>query len=84
MNEKQRRGLKGLKSQRLQHSKADPVLRKTESLMAEIMRAVNTPYKKGILRMRAFQGAFRINPDYAYPFGWAKMKENPQRMKQSL
>jgi hypothetical protein len=33
-------------------------------------------------RMRAFQGAFHMNPDYMHWYGWAKMKEALQRIKE--
>lgn len=32
-------------------------------------------------RMRAFQGAFHINPDYMHWYGWAPMKETLQKIK---
>jgi len=32
-------------------------------------------------RMRAFQGAFHMNPDYMHWYGWAPMKESLQRIK---
>ncbi len=32
-------------------------------------------------RMRTFQGAFHMNPDYMHWYGWAKMKESLQRIK---
>jgi predicted CXXCH cytochrome family protein len=32
-------------------------------------------------RMRTFQGAFHINPDYMHWYGWAKMKETLQKIK---
>lgn len=32
-------------------------------------------------RMRAFQGAFHMNPDYMHWYGWAPMKETLQKMK---
>jgi len=32
-------------------------------------------------RMRAFQGAFHMNPDYMHWYGWAPMKETLQRIK---
>lgn len=32
-------------------------------------------------RMRTFQGAFHINPDYMHWYGWAKMKESLQKIK---
>ncbi|MEO0279804.1 MAG: cytochrome C, partial [candidate division WOR-3 bacterium] len=32
-------------------------------------------------RMRTFQGAFHANPDYMHWYGWAKMKESLQKIK---
>ena len=32
-------------------------------------------------RMRAFEGAFHMNPDYMHWYGWAPMKETLQKMK---
>jgi hydroxylamine dehydrogenase len=32
-------------------------------------------------RMRAFQGAFHMNPDYMHWYGWAPMKETLQKIK---
>jgi cytochrome c553 len=32
-------------------------------------------------RMRAFQGAFHMNPDYMHWYGWAPMKETLQKVK---
>lgn len=32
-------------------------------------------------RMRAFQGAFHINPDYMHWYGWAPMKETLRKIK---
>lgn len=32
-------------------------------------------------RMRAFQGAFHMSPDYMHWYGWAPMKETLQKMK---
>jgi hypothetical protein len=32
-------------------------------------------------RMRAFQGAFHMNPDYMHWYGWAPMKETLQTIK---
>jgi hydroxylamine dehydrogenase len=32
-------------------------------------------------RMRAFQGAFHVNPDYMHWYGWAPMKETLQKIK---
>ena len=32
-------------------------------------------------RMRTFQGAFHINPDYMHWYGWAPMKETLQKIK---
>ncbi len=32
-------------------------------------------------RMRAFQGAFHVNPDYMHWYGWAPMKESLQKIK---
>jgi cytochrome c553 len=32
-------------------------------------------------RMRTFQGAFHMNPDYMHWYGWAKMKESLQKIK---
>lgn len=32
-------------------------------------------------RMRAFQGAFHMNPDYMHWYGWAPMKEALQKIK---
>jgi hypothetical protein len=32
-------------------------------------------------RMRAFQGAFHMNPDYMHWYGWAAMKEALARIK---
>ncbi len=32
-------------------------------------------------RMRAFQGAFHMNPDYMHWYGWAPLKETLQRIK---
>ncbi len=32
-------------------------------------------------RMRAFQGAFHMNPDYMHWYGWARMKESLQKIK---
>lgn len=32
-------------------------------------------------RMRAFQGAFHLNPDYMHWYGWAPMKETLQKIK---
>ncbi len=32
-------------------------------------------------RMRAFQGAFHMNPDYMHWYGWARMKETLRKIK---
>lgn len=32
-------------------------------------------------RMRTFQGAFHVNPDYMHWYGWAKMKESLRKIK---
>lgn len=32
-------------------------------------------------RMRTFQGAFHMNPDYMHWYGWAPMKETLQKIK---
>jgi hypothetical protein len=32
-------------------------------------------------RMRAFEGAFHMNPDYMHWYGWAPMKETLQKIK---
>jgi hypothetical protein len=33
-------------------------------------------------RMRAFQGAFHMNPDYSHWYGWATLKETLQRIEE--
>lgn len=33
-------------------------------------------------RMRTFQGAFHMNPDYMHWYGWAKMKETLRKIKE--
>lgn len=33
-------------------------------------------------RMRTFQGTFHLNPDYMHWYGWAKMKESLQEIKE--
>jgi len=33
-------------------------------------------------RMRTFQGAFHANPDYTHWYGWAKLKEASERIKE--
>jgi hydroxylamine dehydrogenase len=34
-------------------------------------------------RMRAFQGAFHMNPDYSHWYGWATLKETLERIKET-
>ena len=33
-------------------------------------------------RMRTFEGAFHANPDYTHWYGWAKLKEASERLKE--
>ncbi len=33
-------------------------------------------------RMRTFEGAFHVNPDYTHWYGWAKLKEAAERIKE--
>ncbi len=55
----------------------------------DLLRFYETPYpieQKLYLmfmeyRMRAFQGAFHMNPDYSHWYGWAKMKETLAEIK---
>jgi hypothetical protein len=35
-------------------------------------------------RMRTFQGAFHMNPDYMHWYGWAMMKESLQKIKDEV
>lgn len=32
-------------------------------------------------RMRTFQGAFHINPDYTWWYGWSEMKQDLTQIK---
>jgi hypothetical protein len=35
-------------------------------------------------RMRTFEGAFHMNPDYMHWYGWTPMKETPRKSKTRL
>jgi hydroxylamine dehydrogenase len=92
---------------------ADDVVRESDRVMAEAIRAVQGLYRDGLLRkpeqwltapdilqfyeakteverelyvmfleyrMRAFQGAFHFNPDYAHWYGWAPLKASAAKV----
>ena len=95
--------------------KGDRMIRETDRLMAEAIRAVAGLYKDGLLpkpasyayafpdlltfhdapteieqklfvmflehRMRAFQGTFHMNPDYALWYGWSEMRRDLTEIK---
>jgi hypothetical protein len=71
-------------------AKGDQMIREADRLMAEAILTIAGLYKEGILpkpmflehRMRAFQGTFHANPDYALWYGWSEMQRDLTEIKE--